>query len=161
MNRSAQPLQEHEAQVLSTVLNSFLFLAVMCSLFKCPFLCIWTENLEYHDIQIPRVTMYCCLTRSAVVDGRFYFRKTKEKYDKIQFNNLMVDALLFLISFKAIQEDSLASKRVLRAYKMMLDFYGMELANDINGTVRRCEKTWKERYKHLNKYACALHSFCW
>lgn len=82
----------------------------------------------------------------------------KQKKSMIKFSSITLwsTRYFFFISFKAIQEDSLASKRVLRAYKMMLDFYGMELANDINGTVRRCEKTWKERYKHLNKYACAL-----
>lgn len=57
---------------------------------------------------------------------------------------------------QAIKEDNAASQRVLKAYKMMLDFYGMELVSDITGTVQRCKKNWKERYKHLNKYVCAF-----
>lgn len=52
---------------------------------------------------LPNMTI-AALGRSAVVNGRYYFKKTKEKYDKIQFNNLMVDALLFLFLLRQFKK---------------------------------------------------------
>ncbi|XP_060588583.1 opioid growth factor receptor-like protein 1 isoform X2 [Ruditapes philippinarum] len=58
---------------------------------------------------------------------------------------------LFEHEAKAIREDDGAQKRVLRAYKMMLDFYGMKLKDNIYGLVARSDKGWQDRYEHLNR----------
>jgi len=60
--------------------------------------------------------------------------------------------LCFFLYIKAIRENSTTHGRVLQAYVMMLDFYGMELVSDVDGTVRRCKRHWDQRYAHLNKY---------
>ncbi|XP_052785370.1 uncharacterized protein DDB_G0290685-like [Mya arenaria] len=52
---------------------------------------------------------------------------------------------------KIIRNDDTMRDRVLQAYKMMLDFYGMELEDVNSGKVRRCETNWKERFEHLNR----------
>ncbi|WAR02375.1 OGRL1-like protein [Mya arenaria] len=52
---------------------------------------------------------------------------------------------------EAIRNDDRLSRRVLKAYKMMLHFYGMELASELDGSVRRCAENWRHRYRHLNK----------
>ncbi|XP_052234347.1 uncharacterized protein LOC127846949 isoform X3 [Dreissena polymorpha] len=57
---------------------------------------------------------------------------------------------LFDYEAKEIIEDSVAHARVLRAYKMMLNFYGMKLEDETSGEIRRCEENWKDRYAHLN-----------
>ncbi|KAK3581552.1 hypothetical protein CHS0354_031892 [Potamilus streckersoni] len=49
-----------------------------------------------------------------------------------------------------ICDDKEAHARVLRAYKMMLDFYGMKLGDDESGKIERAEN-WEERFKHLNR----------
>jgi len=41
--------------------------------------------------------------------------------------------------------------RVLRAYKMMMDFYGVELCDETTGELRRREDTWQARFAHLNR----------
>ncbi|XP_053385082.1 uncharacterized protein LOC128550303 isoform X2 [Mercenaria mercenaria] len=58
---------------------------------------------------------------------------------------------LFEHEAQAIRDDDSASERVLKAYKMMLDFYGMQLACSIQGTVKRSSKGWIDRYDHLNR----------
>lgn len=68
-------------------------------------------------------------------------------------------SVFLLYLWKAIKENSATHKRVLEAYKMMLNFYGMELVNDIDGRIQRC-KNWTTRYSHLNKYVSAL-CFAW
>ncbi|XP_052234368.1 opioid growth factor receptor-like protein 1 [Dreissena polymorpha] len=51
---------------------------------------------------------------------------------------------------ETIRNDDVMNARVLRAYKMMLDFFGMELVDERSGMIRRCAANWKERYAHLN-----------
>ncbi|KAL4224826.1 hypothetical protein ACF0H5_015522 [Mactra antiquata] len=51
---------------------------------------------------------------------------------------------------KAIREEPLLKRKVLSSFKMMLDFYGMELKNDRNGIFDR-STCWKDRYNYLNK----------
>jgi hypothetical protein len=51
---------------------------------------------------------------------------------------------------KAICRDKQASARVLTSYKMMLDYYGMELKDPQSGNITRA-KNWKERYEKLNR----------
>ncbi|XP_023652346.1 uncharacterized protein [Paramormyrops kingsleyae] len=43
-----------------------------------------------------------------------------------------------------------AMKRLKMSYKLMLDFYGIELVNETSGEVQRA-KNWKERFKNLNR----------
>lgn len=49
-----------------------------------------------------------------------------------------------------ICENAVAQGRVLDAYKMMLDFFGMRLNSVVDGTISR-HKNYKERYDSLNK----------
>ncbi|XP_060588616.1 opioid growth factor receptor-like protein 1 [Ruditapes philippinarum] len=53
---------------------------------------------------------------------------------------------------KAIREDSVLSSRVYDAFDVLLDFYGMELYNDIKGKFKRKKRTYKERYDYLQSY---------
>ncbi|XP_076353194.1 opioid growth factor receptor-like protein 1 isoform X1 [Tachypleus tridentatus] len=56
---------------------------------------------------------------------------------------------------KAIRSDPQIRDRILRAYNMMLDFYGIKLVNELTGEVKRGHN-WEERVKGLNKY---LHNY--
>jgi len=49
-----------------------------------------------------------------------------------------------------IKKDKKALKRVLTSYKMMLDFYGMKLVDDKDGTIARADN-WRKRFQHLNR----------
>ncbi|KAJ8299427.1 hypothetical protein KUTeg_023487 [Tegillarca granosa] len=51
---------------------------------------------------------------------------------------------------KAIQADPKAKARVLKSYKMMLDFYGMKLEDEETGQIVRGDN-YKERFAHLNR----------
>lgn len=55
----------------------------------------------------------------------------------------------------AIQSDSQIRLNVLRAYTMMLDFYGMELVSSDTGEVKR-SKNYIERFEHLNR---SMHNY--
>ena len=46
-------------------------------------------------------------------------------------------------------QDRKAMKRVVKSYRMMLDFYGMELVDEKTGEIERAEN-WKERFNHLS-----------
>lgn len=48
-----------------------------------------------------------------------------------------------------IKGDPKALKRLLKSYKMMLDFYGFELANEETGDLRR-SKEYEDRFNNLN-----------
>jgi len=50
-----------------------------------------------------------------------------------------------------MQADIKIRGRVLKAFRMMLDFYGMELVDEQKGHIRRNAKIWELRYAHLNK----------
>ncbi|BFZ16269.1 hypothetical protein BsWGS_19308 [Bradybaena similaris] len=53
---------------------------------------------------------------------------------------------------EAIKADFQAKNRVLMSYKLMLDFYGMELKDDITGQLKR-SKNWRKRYDNLKRSA--------
>ncbi|CCM04122.1 uncharacterized protein FIBRA_06283 [Fibroporia radiculosa] len=40
-------------------------------------------------------------------------------------------------------------ERVIRSYRLMLDFYGMRLEDDETGLIARCSQNYKERYRNL------------
>ncbi|CAG5130729.1 unnamed protein product [Candidula unifasciata] len=51
---------------------------------------------------------------------------------------------------KAIKADKQAKKRVLMSYRLMLDFYGMELTDDQTGKLKRSQN-WRKCYDNLNR----------
>jgi len=51
---------------------------------------------------------------------------------------------------KLMREDLLISTRIIQSYKLMLDFYGLELVDEQTGQVQRCLKNWRARYRNLN-----------
>jgi hypothetical protein len=53
------------------------------------------------------------------------------------------------IYYQIISEDEDLKNKVLEAFKMMLDFYGMELDSN-SMTIKRTEN-WEERYENLNR----------
>jgi hypothetical protein len=57
---------------------------------------------------------------------------------------------LYLKCIQKIQRNKKAMKRILTSYKMMLDFYGMELDNEEDGTIVR-GYNWRDRFRHLNR----------
>lgn len=50
----------------------------------------------------------------------------------------------------AMRADPAAMANFVRSYKMMLDFYGMELADDATGAVQRRAEGFQPRYLNLN-----------
>jgi len=51
---------------------------------------------------------------------------------------------------KAIASDPILRDRVITSYELMLDFYGMKLADREKGILARGDN-WKQRYSHLNR----------
>lgn len=51
---------------------------------------------------------------------------------------------------QAFLQDETAKKRLVKSYKLMLDFYGIELSNDITGEVK-LENNWRERFDNLER----------
>ncbi|XP_027032176.2 opioid growth factor receptor-like protein 1 isoform X2 [Tachysurus fulvidraco] len=51
---------------------------------------------------------------------------------------------------KLFHADEEVKKRLLKSYKLMLDFYGIELVNEKTGEVKRAQN-WRERFKNLNR----------
>lgn len=48
------------------------------------------------------------------------------------------------------RRDEKVKKRSLTSYKIMLDFYGIELLSEETGEVKRAVN-WKERFANLNR----------
>ncbi|KAM9410710.1 opioid growth factor receptor-like isoform 1-T2 [Pholidichthys leucotaenia] len=48
-------------------------------------------------------------------------------------------------------EDKTAKENLLKSYKLMLDFYGIELRDEETGGVKR-NKNWEERFDNLNSH---------
>ncbi|XP_038871711.1 opioid growth factor receptor-like protein 1 isoform X4 [Salvelinus namaycush] len=51
---------------------------------------------------------------------------------------------------EAFLEDGTAKQRLVASYKLMLDFYGIELSNDITGEVKLANN-WRERFDNLER----------
>lgn len=51
---------------------------------------------------------------------------------------------------KALKKDEKVLERLRKAYEMMLDFYGMKIADKVTGKLERSEK-YEDRYKNLRK----------
>jgi hypothetical protein len=56
---------------------------------------------------------------------------------------------------KFLRSNEHARRRLIDAYRMMLDFYGMKLEDDATGKISRAQN-WKERLYHLNR---SSHNF--
>ncbi|XP_068170518.1 opioid growth factor receptor-like isoform X2 [Antennarius striatus] len=52
---------------------------------------------------------------------------------------------------KCFLDNSTAKYNLLKSYKLMLDFYGIELCNEKTGEVKRA-LNWKERFENLNNH---------
>ncbi|KAM9444304.1 opioid growth factor receptor-like isoform 2-T2 [Clarias gariepinus] len=51
---------------------------------------------------------------------------------------------------KHFRENTTVKKRLLKSYKLMLDFYGIQLVNEETGKVQRA-KNWRDRFENLNR----------
>uniref|UniRef100_A0AAZ3RCS9 Opioid growth factor receptor (OGFr) conserved domain-containing protein n=1 Tax=Oncorhynchus tshawytscha TaxID=74940 RepID=A0AAZ3RCS9_ONCTS len=51
---------------------------------------------------------------------------------------------------EAFLQDETAKKRLVKSYKLMLDFYGIQLSNDSTGEVRRANN-WRDRFDNLDR----------
>merc|ERR1712002_477497 len=54
-----------------------------------------------------------------------------------------------------MKNDSIFSQRIVKSYKLMLDFYGMSLYNETTGEIIRADN-WKSRFLNLNR---SQHNF--
>ena len=52
---------------------------------------------------------------------------------------------------QAIQQSDIARERFIRAYKMMLDFYGLRLVDPKSGSVEK-SALYLHRFAHLNRF---------
>ncbi|XP_049327712.1 opioid growth factor receptor-like isoform X5 [Astyanax mexicanus] len=52
---------------------------------------------------------------------------------------------------KLFREDVEVKKRLVKSYKLMLDFYGIRLLDEKTGKVCRIKLKWKERFDNLNR----------
>ncbi|OWF43262.1 opioid growth factor receptor-like protein 1 [Mizuhopecten yessoensis] len=57
---------------------------------------------------------------------------------------------LQLHEIEKMKEDKKALARVLKSYRLMLDFYGMELENEETGQIKRGEH-WRSQFRNLNR----------
>ncbi|XP_072522096.1 opioid growth factor receptor-like [Salminus brasiliensis] len=53
---------------------------------------------------------------------------------------------------KLFRQDNTVKRRLVMSYKLMLDFYGIELLDERTGSVH-CAKNWRERFENLNRYS--------
>ncbi|XP_060765949.1 opioid growth factor receptor-like protein 1 [Neoarius graeffei] len=60
--------------------------------------------------------------------------------------------VLTITEIKHFREDKKVKKRLLKSYKLMLDFYGIQLVSELTGEVQR-SRNWKERFENLNRNA--------
>jgi hypothetical protein len=59
---------------------------------------------------------------------------------------------LHFFLFQSILNDKKASGRLIESYKLMLNFYGMKLADEGTGEIEKASN-WEERFAHLNRYS--------
>lgn len=58
--------------------------------------------------------------------------------------------LLGLSCFQAFKKSQEVMQRFIRAYQLMLRFYGINLINEETGELKRAEN-WAERFQNLNR----------
>lgn len=91
--------------------------------------------------------------------------KWKGKYEHLERNHSYIQWLfplrepgmnwwakeLTIQEIKSFKLSSVAKERLIEAYKMMLDFYGIQLVNEETGEVKRAHH-WKQRFHNLNQH---------
>lgn len=60
---------------------------------------------------------------------------------------------------EAMKADETVVERVLRSYRLMLDFYGMRLEDSETGLLARADKNYKDRYRNLARESCAAPAY--
>ncbi|XP_067287950.1 opioid growth factor receptor-like isoform X2 [Pseudorasbora parva] len=60
--------------------------------------------------------------------------------------------VLTKMEIKLFRDDEAAKMKLVKSYKLMLDFYGIRLVNEKTGEVKRTDN-WKERFSNLNRYS--------
>ncbi|XP_069740559.1 opioid growth factor receptor-like protein 1 [Narcine bancroftii] len=89
--------------------------------------------------------------------------KWKGKYEQLERNHSYIQWLfplrepgmnwwakeLTIQEIKLFRQSNVAQERLVDAYKMMLDFYGIKLVNEETGEVKRAHH-WKQRFHNLN-----------
>ncbi|XP_062929784.1 opioid growth factor receptor-like protein 1 isoform X1 [Mobula hypostoma] len=92
--------------------------------------------------------------------------KWKGKYEHLERNHSFIQWLfplrepgmnwwakeLTVQEIKLFEQTSVAKERLVEAYKMMLDFYGIMLVNEQTGQVQRAPH-WKQRFHNLNQHS--------
>lgn len=53
---------------------------------------------------------------------------------------------------KAIREDNEMSRRVVKAYETVLDYFGMQLEDENFGTIKRIPETFEERFQFVSQH---------
>lgn len=106
------------------------------------------------------LSMFSCIQRSCflkdkkastigLLDIEFRLYKILSYHCK---NDALSITHLSCLHLKAIVKDVEARGRLLEAYKMMLEFYGLELVDEKTGRVARNKQNWEDRFSFLNKY---------
>ncbi|XP_072522519.1 opioid growth factor receptor-like [Salminus brasiliensis] len=126
-----------------------------------------TVNInEFDDHEIPNLLFYQN-KRPSQPDGVFIDEFHEDwfgEYDKLEWVHSYIQWLfpiqekgLNYDSYKLTQEeiklfrqDEAVKKRLVKSYKLMLDFYGIELLDERTGSVQ-CAKKWRERFENLNR----------
>ncbi|XP_072918315.1 uncharacterized protein [Hemitrygon akajei] len=92
--------------------------------------------------------------------------KWKGKYEHLERNHSYIQWLfplrepgmnwwakeLTVQEIKSFEQSNIAKTRLVEAYKMMLDFYGIMLVNEETGEVKRAPH-WEQRFHNLNQHS--------
>ncbi|XP_011612606.1 opioid growth factor receptor-like isoform X1 [Takifugu rubripes] len=115
--------------------------------------------------EMPNLKFYCGLQHSEP-DGIYIHTFHTEwfgRYDKLEYVHTYIQWLFPLQEpgmnaqappltkreIKAFLENHTAKKNLLESYKLMLDFYGIQLESETTGRVKRAPN-WAERFENLN-----------
>uniref|UniRef100_A0A8C6LI53 Opioid growth factor receptor 1 n=1 Tax=Nothobranchius furzeri TaxID=105023 RepID=A0A8C6LI53_NOTFU len=96
-----------------------------------------------------RVT-YLCLINTGLHISDIH-KEWHGDYNKLEYP---LSSFLIFINFSLkglIRASQMITKNLLKSYKLMLDFYGIELINEITGDVRKTEN-WMERFDNFNRH---------
>jgi len=143
VNRRARALTEAEAKVGRVNVVKHVYTITLNVTLECCHYCL-TLNLSLFNVFLfIKYSFIGVVFRNAVINICICFLWL---YNIANFKKKAKQHI-----FQAIRDDPELRKKVLGAYKMMLDFYGLELVNRVDGTVGRQEDC-EERLDHLNRY---------
>ncbi|XP_056129649.1 opioid growth factor receptor-like [Lampris incognitus] len=125
----------------------------------------WNQKVRVEGDDMANLNFYLGKTPSAP-DGVFIDEFHSEwygKYNKLERVHTFIQWLFPLQEpgvnkeareltkreIKAFLEHDIAKENLLKSYKLMLDFYGIELSNEGTGEVQRASN-WEERFGNLN-----------